>query len=245
MRLLKGLANDMTSTSDLQLPTDVAARSRRSIVAIPDYLQPNGFVSTRRSMTEAILAAGLLPVVLPEMDDEATDQFLSHCDAVMIGGGVKDQQYDRRCAFEDRVISLALKRGLTIVGICHGCQVINRHFGGVLAPVPEGRERIHKDVELYERTGERAEHFATVLPGDSLMSRLFGEGRLKINSSHTKRCETPAPGFRVTAVAEEDGVIEAIEHESLPIVAFQFHPEIYWRKDPRFLELIRKAFAMR
>ena len=49
----------------------------------------------------------------------------------------------------------------------------------------------------------------------------------------------------MTAVAEEDGVIEAIEHESLPIVAFQFHPEIYWRKDPRFLELIRKAFAMR
>ena len=76
------------------------------------------------------------------------------------------------------------------------------------------------------------------------MSRTFGVGRLKINSSHTKRCETAAPGFRVTAVSEEDGVIEAIEHESLPISGFQFHPEIYWRKDPRFLDLIRHAFRL-
>ena len=117
-------------------------------------------------------------------------------------------------------------------------------LGGVLAPVPVGRELVHKDVTLYERTGERTEHFATVLPGDSLMSRLFGEGRLLINSSHTRRCETVAPGFRVTAVAEEDGDIEAIEHETLPIFGFQFHPEIYWKKDPRFLELIRRAFAV-
>ncbi len=232
-------------TSDLRLPTDAAVRSRRSIVAIPDYLQPNGFVSAKRSMTEALLEAGLLPVVLPEMDDAAADQFLSHCYAVMIGGGIKDQDYDRRCAYEDRILTLAMKRSLTIVGICHGCQVINRHFGGTLAPIPEGREHIHKDVDLYERTGERTEHFATVTAGSSLMARVFGEGRVMINSNHTKHCGTLAPGFRVTAVSEEDGIIEAIEHENLPIFGFQFHPEIYWKKDPRFLELIRGAFEPR
>ena len=222
---------------------DVAASPSRPIVAIPDYLPANGFAAARRSMTETLLEAGLLPVVLPEMDDAAADQFLSHCDAVMIGGGTKEQDYDRRCAYEDRILTLATKRELVIVGICHGCQVINRHFGGTIAPVPEGRELVHKDVELYERTGKRAEHFATV-SADSLMSRTFGVGRLKINSSHTKRCETMAPGFRVTAASEEDGIIEAIEHESLPIAAFQFHPEIYWRKDPRFLNLIRHAFGL-
>ena len=52
------------------------------------------------------------------------------------------------------------------------------------------------------------------------------------------------PQVRVpSAVSEEDGVIEAIEHESLPIAAFQFHPEKYWTKDQRFLELIRRALA--
>lgn len=219
-----------------------ATPQHRLVVAIPDYLQTNGVVSARRNMTEALIKAGMLPVVLPEMDDDAADQFLARCDAVMIGGGIKDQDYDRRCAFENRILALAAKRGLTIVGICHGCQRINDHFGGTLAPVPEDRKLVHKDNDLRQRTGMMAEHFVNVLPGDSLMAGLFGEGRLEVNSSHKLRCEDIAPGFRVTAISEEDGVIEAIEHETLPIFGFQFHPEYYWRKDPRFLELIRLAF---
>ncbi len=214
----------------------------RPIVAIPDYIQEGEIVSAKRGMTETLLEAGLLPVVLPEMDDTAADQFLAHCDAVMIGGGAKGQNYNRRCAYEGRIIDLALKRGLTIVGICHGCQVINRHFGGTLGLVPEERALVHNDAKFRERTGERTEHFVTVQAGDSLMSRIFGAGRLKVNSSHTNHCATLAPGFRATALSEEDGIVEAIEHESLPIVAFQFHPEYYWRKDSRFLELIRHAF---
>lgn len=211
------------------------------IVAIPEYLQTNNTVSTRRTLTEALLAADVVPVVLPEMDDASADAVLAHCGAVMVGGGIPLQDYDRRCAFEDRVIELAVKRGLTIVGICHGSQVIDRHFGGTLSPVPEESKSIHKDDVLYERTGERAEHFAMVLPGDSLMARIFGEGLVRINSNHTMRCETLATGFRATALSEVDDVIEAFEHETLPIRGFQFHPEIYWQKDGRFLELIRMA----
>ena len=213
------------------------------VVAIPDYLQTNEVVSAKRSVTETLLAAGAVPVVLPEMDDAAADRFLSFCDAVLVGGGIAMQDYDRRCSFEDRVIALAAKRGLTIIGICHGCQVINRHFGGKLSPVPEGRKTIHRDAEYRARTGKLIEHFVTVQPGDSLMSRVFGEGRLKVNSSHTLRCETVAPGFRVTALSEDDGVVEAIEHETLPIYGFQFHPEYYWGEHPKFLELVKAALA--
>ena len=94
--------------------------------------------------------------------------------------------------------------------------------------MPEGRETVHRDAEYRARTGKLIEHFVTVLPGDSLMSRVFGEGRLKVNSSHTLRCETVAPGFRATALSEDDDIVEAIEHETLPIYGFQFHPEYYW-----------------
>ena len=221
-----------------------AAPRQYPIVAIPDYLQTNEVVSAKRSMTETLLAAGAVPVVLPEMDDAAADRFLSFCDAVLVGGGVAMQDYDRRCAFEERVIALAANRGLTIIGICHGCQVINRHFGGTLSPVPEGRETVHKDAEYRARTGKLIEHFVTVQPGDSLMSRVFGEGRLKVNSSHTLRCETLAPGFRATALSEDDDIVEAIEHETLPIYGFQFHPEYYWGEHPKFLELVKAALAV-
>ena len=249
VRKLRGLCvGILLALMALSLPAEPVAGEppasrQRLVVAIPDYLQTNDVVSTKRNMTETLLAAGVVPVVLPEMDDAAADRVLSFCDAVLVGGGIAMQDYDRRCAFEDRVIALAAKRGLTIVGICHGCQVINRHFGGTLSPVPEGRNTVHKDNALFERTGQRAEHFVTVLPGDSLMSRVFGERRLKVNSSHTLRCKTVAPDFRVTALSEDDGVVEAIEHETLPIYGFQFHPEYYWGENPKFLELLKAALA--
>ena len=218
------------------------AVERRPVVAIADYLETNGVVSAKRGMTEALREAGFAPVVLPETDRTTAQEILSHCDAVMIGGGIKGQDYNRRCAFEDVVISLAAERNLPIVGICHGAQIINRHFGGAIGKVPSNGPVVHKDVARFERTGERAEHDATVLPGDSLMARVFGVGVVRINSSHTMHCRKLADGFRVTARAA-DGVIEAYEHASRPIYGFQFHPEYYWQKDGRCLELLRQALA--
>ena len=45
-----------------------------------------------------------------------------------------------------------------------------------------------------------------------------------MNSFHHQAIKDLAPHFKVVAKAP-DGIIEAIEHESLPIYAVQFHPE--------------------
>lgn len=84
------------------------SQARLPVVAIPDYLSTNGMVLAKRSLTEAILKAGCLPVVLPEMDDAAADQFLAGCDALVIGGGIGNHNYARRVKYEDRVISLCV-----------------------------------------------------------------------------------------------------------------------------------------
>lgn len=228
----------------LAVTLSAVAAERRPVVAIADYMETNGVVSAKRGMAEALREAGFAPVVLPEMDRAAAQEVLSRCDAVMIGGGIKGQDYSRRCAFEDVVIALADERGLPIVGICHGAQVINRHFGGTLGPVPRKSPVVHKDAAHFAGTGERAEHMATVLRGDSLMARVFGAGPVRINSSHTMRCLKLADGFRLTAQAA-DGVVEAYEHVSRPICGFQFHPEFFWAKDRRSLELLRLALTPR
>ena len=44
----------------------------------------------------------------------------------------------------------------------------------------------------------------------------------------------------VTARAE-DGTVEAIEHESLPVTGFQFHPEAIFDLDERHLRVIKDA----
>ena len=218
---------------------------RRPVVVIPDYLVTNGVVSADRSMTEALRDAGFVPVVLPEMDRTSVREILLHCDAVMIGGGAKEQDYVRRCAFEDTVISLAAERNLPIVGVCHGAQVINTFFeGGTLSKTPQAAKR-SKEPLIYHRMPTSRPyvdnfHLIDLEPG-SRIARALGSNRAVVNSSHSVRTLKPGIGLKVTARAP-DGVIEALEHEDLPVMAFQFHPE-RMTYDARFIELLRIALS--
>ena len=63
----------------------------------------------------------------------------------------------------------------------------------------------------------------TAVAPDSLLHRLYG-GDVAVNSSHHQGLGRIGQGLRVTATAP-DGVIEAVEHESLPILGVQFNPE--------------------
>lgn len=47
----------------------------------------------------------------------------------------------------------------------------------------------------------------------------------KINSYHHQAIRTLGANLHVTAVSDADGVIEAIEHDTLPVMAVQWHPE--------------------
>ena len=73
------------------------------------------------------------------------------------------------------------------------------------------------------------------------MRELFGEEFI-VNTHHHQSVKECAPGFRVTAVTDE-GVIEAIEHESLPIIGTQWHPELSYRmNDPVEMKLFENFF---
>ena len=61
--------------------TGFGAGERLPVVAIADYCQTNGVVSARRNMAEAILKAGCLPVVLPEMEDATSSSPARHSHA--------------------------------------------------------------------------------------------------------------------------------------------------------------------
>ena len=88
-------------------------------------------------------------------------------------------------------------------------------------------------------------HAVSVKPG-SLLAKTWGAGRQKVNTSHMYGIRELAPDFDVTAVAD-DGVIEAIEHRTKPIVGVQFHPERLAVRDgnKRALALIKAALEGR
>ena len=104
-----------------------------------------------------------------------------------------------------------------VFGICRGHQLLNIAFGGTLIQhlpgaenhmsLPSGEDNVHRT-----RTGQ-----------DSFVYRIYGAG-CTVNSSHHQGVERPGEGLR-PVMYSEDGVIEALEHDSLPVWSVQWHPE--------------------
>lgn len=239
VRPLTAIFRNLGELTGAKASADVVATGL-PVVAIADYCSYLTNVCAKANLVEAQEKAGFASIVVPELKDADVDRLLAGASAVMIGGGIgKRQDYERRCAFEDRVIALGIRRALPIAGICHGSQVINRYLGGTLALTPKGSPITHRNTSV---TNINENLHKTINAPGSLMARVMGEGEVVVNSSHSRCSEKPAPHVRVTSRAS-DGVIEAFEHESLPIKAFQFHPERLWKTDPRALGLLKGALT--
>lgn len=140
-----------------------------------------------------------------------------------------------RDAFELGLIEGARKRGLPILAICRGIQVLNVAAGGSLVQ------------DIPSQIPGAGAHSFTVPPNqpftlaheiwvekDSLLSRLLGErlndaDACEVNSRHHQSVKRAADGFKVVATAP-DGIIEAIEDPAAPFcLGVQWHPENFWR----------------
>ena len=224
-----------------------AVAPRRKLVAIPDYCATNRQVVAKSNLAAALEEAGFVAVVIPfHFDDAKLEAALADADALMIGGAIsKLQNYQKRCDFEHRAIRIALKRDIPISGVCHGAQVINTFFeGGTLSKTPQAAKPSKKPLIYHRMPTSRPYvdnfHLIDLEPG-SRIARALGSNRAVVNSSHSVRTLKPGIGLKVTARAP-DGVIEALEHEDLPVMAFQFHPE-RMTYDARFIELLRIALS--
>ena len=115
-------------------------------------------------------------------------------------------------------LELALAReflaaGKPVLGICRGLQVVNVALGGTLVQDLPGHS---------QQAGADRVHPVTAVVG-SLAAALWGR-RFWVNSAHHQAAARPGTGLRVTARAD-DGTVEALEGEWLPVWAFQWHPE--------------------
>lgn len=202
------------------------------VIAIsPNGIDPktaSGFRSVECSTayTKALARAGAIPVLLCE---EAPAEAAQIFDALVLsGGGDIDPALFNEAILNDTVnidairdnFELPLIRafrdaGKPIFGICRGMQVINVALGGTLyQDLPEQLGFMHFDTKL--------RHYVSTAEG-SILRELFGE-RFRVNSTHHQAVRDLASCLRMTAVSLE-GIIEAYEHETLPIMGTQFHPE--------------------
>ena len=210
------------------------------VVALTDGCVTNGFVMARSTNSDALSAAGYIPVLIPRISDtNLLAQAMDRVDALLLTGGIKGQDYPNRIEFEKLLMSMAIERGLPILGFCHGHQCINLYFGGTLMPVPKDSSPsiVHRGKDPpYVKD---CFHMINIKPG-SRLAEGFGTTRMEVNTPHTRCVKDVGEGLEGTA-RSEDGVVEAIEHRTLPITGFQFHPERIFRRDPRYLQIIVDA----
>lgn len=110
----------------------------------------------------------------------------------------------------------ARERGIPVMGICRGQQVINVAMGGSLMQ--------HLDDHDAREIGRRhLQHTIEVDPGSEL-GHATQEMKIRVNSLHHQAVKALAPELRQTARGE-DGTVEGVETADGLVVAVQCHPE--------------------
>ena len=100
------------------------------------------------------------------------------------------------------------KAGKPILGICRGEQLINVVFGG----------------KLIQHIGIHANNRKVTFKKDSWLYPVFGKSA-SVYHIHHQVVGQLGEGIIATEWDAEDGHVEGIEHESLPIYGVQWHPE--------------------
>ena len=128
-----------------------------------------------------------------------------------------------RDALELRAIRVAVERGLPMLGICRGLQIMNVALGGTLiADLPSSGYDEH-----HRLTGEDRVHDVHIEPG-SMLHGITGEGLAWVNSAHHQGIDAVAPRLAVTA-RSADGLPEALEWRQPAgkpfLLCVHWHPE--------------------
>ena len=150
-------------------------------------------------------------------DRAAFREHLPRATVVVIGPGPLDPHR----AGLDGVVEEAAARGLPVLGICLGHQAIGLAFGARLVR----NEPCHGKRSLALFRASR--HF----PGIA--------GPVEVMRYHSLSLASVRAPLRALAETQ-DGVVMAIEHESLPIAGLQFHPDSFGT--PRGEEMLAAFF---
>jgi putative glutamine amidotransferase len=244
----------------------------RPLVAVPSYPRlPEGRVKgwhtdgigvPIRYVESLRRAGGLEAIVMTEtLDAAAVDDVLTRVDGLLLlgGGDLDPSTYgeaahtkvygvsDARDETELALIRAAIGRGMPVLAICRGHQLLNVALGGSLDQhIPD-----RPGVSEHGRPGVAGgalEHDVHVDPGTRLATAL-GSTVARASCHHHQAVDEPGATLRVVARAD-DGVIEATELEDPDgpwVVSIQWHPEDTAAGDPGqqglFDALVREAGA--
>ena len=215
----------------------------------PDDFSIGGLCYTPANYCNAIIQAGGLPLISALADAEEYAELAdgivftgSNCDISPSLYGQENRKSENcTTALDDMELKLFdafSKRNKPILGICRGIQIINVALGGTLVQdIPEEIPRLTVHHKIYQK--DTLSHPVNAQTG-SLFHQLFGR-EFVTNSYHHQAVLNCGAGL-IPTVRTEEGIIEAVEHESKPIFAVQWHPERAIGQEQQALTDMRPLF---
>ena len=191
-----------------------------------------------RSYATAVQAAGAAALLLPPDPAAvgAPDTVLDRIDALLLSGGADvdpgcygaephvetEGTWPERDRFEIALTRRALERGMPVLGICRGMQLLNVAAGGTLVQhLPD----IVGNSDHRHTPGSFGDHEVRLAPG-SCAARAAGAERLTVKSHHHQGVDRLGAGLSASGWSTADEVVEAIELDGHDFaLGVLWHPE--------------------
>ncbi|HZJ82813.1 MAG TPA: gamma-glutamyl-gamma-aminobutyrate hydrolase family protein [Clostridia bacterium] len=219
-----------------------------------DYDWKKETAQLHRGYYDAVLEAGGIPYLIPNLGKDSIDDMLDIVGGVMLTGGNDiDPMYfgesphpklgdinPYRDEMEIELAKESMDRDIPILGVCRGVQVMNIAMGGTIyqdtASQWKGSSPLQKHSQLAPLW--YGSHKVKLIQDSKLRSIMMVD-TLWTNSFHHQAIKEIAHSFHVTATCG-DGIIEGIESPQHRFaLGVQWHPEKMWEKDPSMLQLFR------
>ncbi|SEI65232.1 putative glutamine amidotransferase [Kandleria vitulina] len=192
----------------------------------------------------AVIQNGGVPFIIPvSQSDEVIEEQVSMIDGLIISGGsdISSLEYEEeplpllgdilpeRDYFDRKLLDVAIKRQIPILGICRGIQFINVYHGGTLY---QDHSYYGKDViRHWQGHDPDVKTHHVHLEKESKLYDIYNNEDITVNSFHHQSVKDLGKGLKITGKSK-DGIIEGVESIDYPfMVAVQWHPEMLFRTD--------------
>jgi putative glutamine amidotransferase len=240
--------------------------AKTPVIGISAYSE-NGRCQVNMTYVNSVRMAGGVPLVIPlTEDDDQIEAIIDAIDGLVMTGG---EDFDplkwfgeepirglgevvpERDAYDVKLVRAAVAKGIHVLGICRGEQLLGIAFGGSLwQDIPSQVKDSYVKHRQGPTNGAFGTHSIQIEKGSLLSTILGGRTTAVVNSFHHQAIKKVPQGLKVVATAA-DGIIEAVERSGRlapdfadgggMILGVQFHPEVITNAgNPEFLPIFQK-----
>ena len=200
---------------------------------------PKTLSYVENDMARYLARKGILPVMIPDVEEEIQHHILDEMDGIVLQGGsdIAPQTYGEepiglwkgdpyRDFYEMDILDYAMENEKPVLGICRGFQLMNVYFGGTLfqdTTTQKTEVKEHRSAEQYDSV----KHEIFFEKGKVLDRIYANEKHPHVNSVHHQSVKQLGKNLEIYATSD-DGLIEAFGYTKAPegkVMGVQWHPE--------------------